>query len=120
MSIAGHITTYARFAWDSRGFLSERATAERGRDVILGRLRDRDVNFLALMKRAVFDNPSSPYIPRLRWAGCEYGDFEFSVLRDGIEDTLQKLQSEGVHVTIDEFKCRQPIVRDSEDQQGFK
>jgi len=111
VSLAGHINTYASFAWGLRGFLSERATAERGRDVILGRLRDRDANFLALMKGTVFDNPSSPYIPLLRWAGCEYGDFESSVLRNGIEATLQKLQSEGVYVTIDEFKCRRPIVR---------
>jgi len=44
-------------------------------------------------------------------AGCEFGDFSSSVLSIGIEPTLQKLQSEGVYVTNDEFKCKQPIVR---------
>lgn len=110
-SLAGHIVGYARFAWGLRGFLRERATAERARELLLRRQSERNANFLALMKRSVFDNAASPYMPLLRGAGCEYQDFEASVLRAGIESTLQQLQNEGVYVTIDEFKCRQPIVR---------
>ena len=93
MSFIGQVTTYGRFAWGLRRFLKERATAEVGREVIIRRLRDRETNFLALMKGAVFENPASRHAPLLRMAGCVYGDFESSVSRNGIESTLQKLQS---------------------------
>ncbi len=44
-------------------------------------------------------------------AGCEYADLERMVRQQGIEPTLERLRTAGVYVTIDEFKCRRPIVR---------
>lgn len=93
MSSIGQMTAYARFAVDLRRYLRAPATVELGRQVIGQRLRGRDANFLPLMKRAVSDNSSGPYVPLLRMAGCEYGDFESSILRDGNETTFQSLQS---------------------------
>ncbi|MBN1153236.1 MAG: hypothetical protein JXA58_08490 [Dehalococcoidia bacterium] len=111
MSTVNQTIEYGRYAFGLRRFLRERATAERGREVITQRLQEREANFLALVRRAVFDNARSPYLPLLRHAGCEHGDLERMVGADGIEATLQRLYRSGVYVTIDEFKCRQPIVR---------
>jgi hypothetical protein len=44
-------------------------------------------------------------------AGCEYGDFERMVYRDGIEATLTGLRREGVYISIDEFKGKLPVRR---------
>ena len=111
MSFIGQSFAYARFAWQLRGFLRERATPERGTEIILERLRNRRSHFLSLMRRAVYENPQSPYHPLLRSAGCEYKDLERMVQTDGIEATLQRLYASGVYVTIDEFKGRQDVVR---------
>jgi len=110
VSFIGQVTTYGRFALGLRRYRKEPATAELGRQVIGQRLRDRDSHFLALMKRAVYDNERSPYLALLRIADCEYGDLERTVRSDGIEPTLACLRDVGVYVTIDEFKGRQPIV----------
>jgi len=105
------MTTYGRFAFGLRRFLGEPATAERGRALIQQRLRDRNSDFLALVKGAVYSSGRGPYVPLLRMAGCEYADLERMVRSHGIEPTLERLRAEGVYITIDEFKCRYPIVR---------
>ncbi len=63
------------------------------------------------MKRAVHEYAGSQYQPLLRWAGCEYGDLEKLVTRDGVEGTLQALFRQGVYLTVDEFKGRRPVIR---------
>ncbi len=105
------MTTYGRFAFGLRRFLKEPATAERGRELIQQRLRDRSSDFLALVKGAIYSSATSPYSHLLRMAGCEYADLERMVRQQGIEPTLERLRTAGVYVTIDEFKCRRPIVR---------
>ena len=113
MSTFGQLAGYGRFAWALRGFLRQRATAELGREGIRERLRNRETNFLAIVKRAVYGNDGSPYLPLLRMAGCQYGDLERMVRSDGIERALTRLRDAGVYVTIEEFKGREPIVRGS-------
>jgi hypothetical protein len=44
---------------------------------------------------------------------CEYGDLERLARTDGLDATLCRLRDAGVFITIDEFKCRQPIIRGS-------
>ena len=63
------------------------------------------------MRRAVFDRPSNPYRTLFAWAGCEYGDLEHAVQRDGLDPTLESLRKDGVYLLHDEFKGRQPIRR---------
>jgi len=66
---------------------------------------------LSVVRRAVYDNPSSPYLPLLQYAGCEYGDVERMVRTDGLEPALGRLRDAGVYLTQEEVKGRQPVVR---------
>ena len=113
MSLIGQVTAYGRFAVGLRRFLRESITAELGREMLRERLRNRERNFLTLMKRAVYENETSPYLSLLRIAACEFGDLERMVASHGIESALSDLRDAGVYLTIDEFKCRETIVRGS-------
>jgi hypothetical protein len=79
--------------------------------ILRHRFETRDSAFLALVRRAVFDVAESPYRRLLGAAGCEYGDLERLVGRDGIEATLALLARRGVFLTLDEAKGRCPVVR---------
>ncbi len=79
--------------------------------VIKAQLDNRESVFLATARRAVFDNPRNPYSHMFRLAGCEYGDLEAGVRRDGLENALEALHREGVYLSHGEFKGLQPLVR---------
>lgn len=111
MSSIGQIDAYARFALGLRRYLRERATPELGRQMLAERQRHREVNLLSIARRAVYDNQNSPYLPLLRMAGCEYGDLERMVRRDGVEGSLRHLRDAGVFISIEEFKGKRPVVR---------
>jgi hypothetical protein len=68
---------------------------------------------VALVERAVYANPGSPYRPLLEWAGCEPGDLRRLVAREGVEGALAALFRAGVYLTGDELKGRRPTVRGS-------
>ncbi|MGH7359675.1 MAG: hypothetical protein ACREJR_12750, partial [Candidatus Rokuibacteriota bacterium] len=61
--------------------------------------------------RVVYADRESPYRALLALAGCEYGDLERLVKRDGVEEALRDLFAQGVYLTVDEFKGRRPVVR---------
>ena len=92
-------------------YLRTPLTAAECRTMVRQRLEQRETDFLNLMRRAVFNNPDSPYQPLMRMAGCEYSDLVRLTHREGLEDTLRRLWREGVYLTVDEFKGRRPIVR---------
>jgi hypothetical protein len=46
--------------------------------------------------------------------GCEWEDLQKLVNQDGLEGALQQLLDQGVYLTIDEYKGRQPVVRGSD------
>jgi len=75
------------------------------------RLASRASDFLELMRSAVFAQPASPYRQLLTLAGCEYGDLETLVEREGLEGALTALYRAGVYVSLEEFRGRQPLVR---------
>ncbi|HEY3246826.1 MAG TPA: hypothetical protein VGK88_00865 [bacterium] len=77
------------------------------------RLQHRDEDFLAVLRTAVFRDPTSPYYRLLDAAGCEYADVERLVRADGIEETLRGLYRAGVYLEVDEIKGRRPVVRGS-------
>ena len=56
------------------GYLRNPLTIAEARAILRRRLEQREEDFLVLIKRAVFGNPTSPYRALLRQAGCEYGD----------------------------------------------
>jgi hypothetical protein len=111
MSVLDQTKMYWRFAWGLRGFLKEPITLEQCRETIRQRLQNRETNLVLLVKRAIYDNKTSPYLKLLEMAGCEYGDFEKLVKSEGIEPSLKKLAGEGVYISIEEFKGKKDISR---------
>jgi hypothetical protein len=103
----------ARLARDLPGFLRSPVPAGQVADLVRRRLAERTERFLALADRAVFARPESPYGRLMRLAGCERGDLEALVDREGLEGALRALAERGVRLSFDEFKGRRPIVRGS-------
>ena len=87
MSLFNQLASYWYMAWGLRGFLREPVNLEQSREIIRQGLQNREQSLLTMVKRAIYDNEGSPYIPLLQMAGCEYGDFEKMVRSDGIEQT---------------------------------
>ena len=102
-----------RFLWGLGACLRPPLTAEIARTILSARLARREADFLALARAAVYDNPRSPYRQLLELAGCQYGDLEGLVGREGLEGALVHLYRQGVYLTIDELKGRRPTVRGS-------
>jgi hypothetical protein len=103
----------AHFVLELPRFLRRPIAVESARAILAERLAHRDADFLALVEQAVYGNPASPYRALLGLAGCEYGDLAQLVSREGVEGALATLYRQGVYLSIDEFKGRQPAVRGS-------
>ena len=101
----------ARFLWNLPGFLRHPLTLGEARTILHERLERREADFLALVRRTIYDHPQSAYQQLLKLAGCEYSDLERLVNRDGVEGALQTLFRHGVYLTVDEFKGRRPAIR---------
>ena len=105
---------YGRFAFGLRRFYRERTSLEQARALVGQCLRQRDDNFLRIVRTAVFGCPRSPY----RWlfgvAGCEFGDVEKLVAEGGVEHALRALRQAEIYVRFEEFKGRRPMRRGSQ------
>src|SRR5262245_47234578 len=106
-----NVTAAARLASALPGFMRHPLTFETSAAAHRQRRDTRDTAWLALIRAAVYGNPRSPYLRLLRRAGCEAGDLEGLVRKDGLEGTLHRLYRAGVYLTIEEFKGRHPVVR---------
>ncbi len=95
------------------GFLRRPVGPEEARTTLRRRLERRGPDFLALVKRAVYEHPDSPYRQLLQLAGCEYGDLERLVAEDGLEGALRTLLRHGVYLTVSELKGRRTVTRGS-------
>ena len=100
-----------RLAAELPGFRRRPLTLDDARAAVAARLAHREASFLEVVRRRVYERPTSPYRALLARAGCEWGDLEELVRRDGLEDALCALYRTGVYLTVDEFKGRRPIVR---------
>ena len=100
-----------RFLRGLPGFLRHPWQLDEARAAVLRRLEHRGARFLALMARAVYGNPASPYRALLAHSGCAQGDLVRLVESDGVEGALQALAREGVYLTVEELKGRRPIRR---------
>jgi hypothetical protein len=105
------IKTYGRFGLGLIGFLRHTVSLEEAQRVVLQRIAEREIHFLRLMERGVFGYPRSPYLPLLKLAGCEMGDIWNMVKTRGLENTLYKLREAGVYFSFEEFRGREPTVR---------
>jgi hypothetical protein len=111
MSIISDLVKYSRLAFGLRGFLHGTISLEESKQVITTRLRHRGRNFLSLVQKGIYQNPKSPYLKLFQLAGCEFGDIESLVNKEGIETTLQKLLADGVYLSWEEFKGKKEVVR---------
>jgi hypothetical protein len=101
----------ARFLSRLPAFLRHRITPEQARAILRRRFEQREADFLAIAKLGIYQQAQSPYRQLLQLAGCEYGDLERLVRKDGVEEALRILYRQGIYLTVDEFKRRQPVVR---------
>lgn len=111
MKVLGDAKMYARFAFGLHKFLRKKITLEEARAIIKHNLANREENFLRVLQRGIYGYAESPYLPLLKWAGCEYGDLEKMVRQDGLTAAVTKLRDEGVYITFEEFKGREAIKR---------
>ena len=111
--ILGDLVMTLRVLYRLPAYLRNPLTLAECQAIVRRRLEQREADFLDLVRRSIFANRTSPYRSLLQLAGCEYGDLERLVRRDGVEQALQKLLREGVYLTVDEFKGRRPVIRGS-------
>ena len=114
----------ARFFFRLPSFLRHPLSVDEARATLRRRLERREADFLTLVRRTIYEYNESPYRQLLKVAGCEYGDLEGLVNQEGVEGALEVLFRHGVHLTVDEFKGRRPVVRGSTqlavDPSGFR
>src|SRR5262245_5277906 len=101
----------ARFVLALPRFLRRPVTTDEAQATLTRRFARRELDCLTVAREAIYRNAASPYRRLLDLAGCEYGDLERLVHRDGIERALGTLYHAGVYLTIEEFKGRRPVVR---------
>jgi hypothetical protein len=94
-----------------RPFLASPLAAAEARGRLERQLAARETTFAAVLQRAVFENPASPYRRLFEWAGITYGDVAATLGEEGLDGALERLYDAGVHVTLEEFKGRRPLVR---------
>jgi hypothetical protein len=105
------ILTGLRYLGQIPGFLRHPLTMDEARAILQRRLERRASDFLRLIRVALSGSPANPYRRLLELAGCEYGDVERLVDREGVEGALQALLRKGVYLTVEEFKGRRPVTR---------
>ena len=103
----------ARFSRDLPRFLRRPIDAREAEARLRRDLERREQRFLTIVDRAIYGQRKSPYLPLLRYAGCEQGDLQALVAREGLDDALRTLARAGVYVEHDEFKGLRDAVRGS-------
>ena len=103
----------ARFFGALPGHLRRRVTLEEARARLAVRLSQREELLLDRIRNDVFSQPGSVYHRLFRYAGCELGDLERSIRKDGVDAALEQLLRAGVYLTVDEFKGRKAVARGS-------
>jgi hypothetical protein len=102
-----------RFLLRLPAFLRSPIRVAEAEAILRRRHASRAEDFLALAREAIYAQPGSPYRALLDHAGCEYGDLDRLVRREGLEDALRTLYRHGVYLTVAELKGRRPVVRGS-------
>ena len=102
-----------RFVTGVFPFLRHPASDRSAADEVQGRLKNRERLFLECLRDRVYSNPGHPYYKLIKHAGCEEGDLQNLVRRQGLEPALYELFRNGVYLTVDEFKGRTAVVRNN-------
>src|SRR5262245_43462720 len=105
---SAYVQSFAGFPRVLRAYLREALTLPRARAMVAERFAEREQNFLRIVDRSIDRHPSSPYLALLRRAGCERGDLETLVVREGLEGALHALHAAGVYVTFENSRAARP------------
>jgi hypothetical protein len=103
----------ARLLTHLPGILRRPIQPGQARAALRAQLGRCETDFLAMAREIIYPRPGSPVRQLLTLAGCEYGDLERLVVHEGLEQSLRVLFRQGVYLTVDEFKGRQPARRGS-------
>jgi hypothetical protein len=106
-----HLKTFAELPPALWRFAQHTMTLDEAERIVRERMENREERFLRIAERCIYGYPASPYLPLLEMAGCELGDLQQIVRHRGLEATLRALREAGVYVTFEEYKGRQPMVR---------
>ena len=79
--------------------------------VLREQMASREDRFLDTLQRVVLASPEHPYAQMFQEARCAFADVQDLVQRGGLECALETLRKAGVWLSHDEFKGKQPIVR---------
>ncbi len=101
----------ARLVAKLPSFLKRPIPADDARKAVQARLDRREEDFLDLVGRLVYARPDSPYLKLLKIAGCELGDVQCLVRKEGLEAALGRLCDQGVYLTSKEFHGRCEVLR---------
>ena len=103
-----------RLARDLPGYLRSPIGRDEARKRFERGLATRAERLAAVVERAIYRHPRSPYLTLLRAAGCELGDFQVLLAHEGVEGALQSLAERGVYLTYEELKGHRETVRGSQ------
>ena len=92
-------------------FLRHPLSVEAARTTLRQRFEHRASDFLFLIRLAFAGHAENPYRRLFELAGCEYGDIERLVDREGVDGALLTLARRGVYLTVEEFKGRRAVTR---------
>jgi hypothetical protein len=95
MSALEEVLVGLRFMAGLPGLLRHPVTVAEAQATLRRRLERREASFLARLRRAILQEPESPYRRLLALAGCEYGDIESLLHHEGLENTLFALARAG-------------------------
>ncbi len=107
------LPAYARTANELRRFLRSPVSPPVAEQRVAEAISLRRDRLLVLLQHGIYGHPRSPYRALLQHAGIEYGDAQELIDREGVDGAVSCLASQGVYVTLDEFKGRLPIRRGS-------
>ena len=99
---------YGRLVRKVPAYMAKKDSLQEGRALLEKNLANREANFLKLAERSIYGHSSSPYLTKLREAGCEIGDLRKMAEESGVDETLRKLYDAGVHIRFEQFKGRVP------------
>ncbi len=95
----------------ARAILRDPITPSGAAASVRARMAGRAPSFLAVVERAIFASPASPYRPLLDAAGYDLPRVRALAAAGGVEAALKRLRDDGVYITIDEFKGLKEVRR---------
>lgn len=107
------LAPYVRFAAGLARHVRAPVDPGHARAEVARRLANREAALAELIERHVYDTAGSPYRALLDAAGWSKSAVLAKIGTLGVEAALGELAASGVHVTLEEFKGRQPAVRGS-------